>query len=363
MNKVFPLIAALLISALSYPEPISVEESDRVNAKPGSISFIPIDDPDNPSSSSSSSLAQIDLDIFNCDRYGPFSVGGANFDVAFNYTLYSVDNQTIVERLRLLNKNNSVLSSISKPAKNYTKGTSTNVTFTVPIKDYLTTDGLTLNFEIINSGTYTVLKRYSSTFYPVINEVISYSILKYSTYTSRSFGFRGNGENMENTSETFDFRTTGEYLNVDYYYELDFSNNYFKYPNTYTISYKSITLRFNDSDNQFPYLTHQNNGNILLPLSLYKKDDKVMFTFKNNFYVHKKTLRISDAYRQNYVLTNRFFLPINGMSKFNGKMLYIDIEGLGQSGLSTTIPLRYIASKSLVGNSRDGENYVVGGNK
>ena len=42
-------------------------------------------------------------------------------------------------------------------------------------------------------------------------------------------------------------------------------------------------------------------------------------------------------------------------------MLYIDFTGLGDSQLSTTIPLRYDVSKSLVGLSGDGENYVVGG--
>ncbi len=362
MNKVFPLIASFLISALSYFGPIDIDEGDKPNARP-SMSFVPIDPSIVSSSSSSLSFSsQIQADVFNCNRYGPFHLNGDNFDATFNYTLYSVDSQRIIERVRLLDKNGNVVSASSKASKNYTKGTSTSVTFAIPIRDYLTIDGLTLYFEILNSSNYSVIKRYQSTFYPVVNGMVSYNVLKNSIYTSKSFGFCGNGSSMEDTKEKYDFRTMGEYLNVDYYYELDLSKNYFKYPNTYVLSYQSITLRFNDSGNQFPFLTHQNNGDILLPLSLYKKDDKVVFSFKNMFYVHKKTLQISDTYRQNYAVTNRFFLPINGMSRFNGKTLYIDIVGLGQSELSTTIPLRYIVGKSLMGLSRDGENYIVGGN-
>ena len=360
MNKVFPLLATLLISALSCPKPIVQEESNDANKLPDFSSLISIDTPSFSTSYSSSSEEK--HDEFYCPRYGPFRANSPNFDVTFNYTLYSIDSQKIIERMRLLDSSNNVVSAASKPSKDYVQGTQNSVTFTIPIKDYLTDNGLTLYFEILKYSNREVAKRYGATFYPIKDEVIPYSNLKSSTYTSKSFGFVGKGSYLENTREKFDFRSTGDYLNVDYYYELEFSNNYFYYPNPYVLSYKSITLRFNDSGNQFPYLTHQSNGDIVIPLSLYMENEKVTFLFKNKFYVNKKTLTISDTYRQNYVLTNRFFLPINGRSRFNNKMLYIDIVGLGLSELSTTIPLRYSVDKSLVGISKDGENYVVGGN-
>ena len=375
MNKLAPLLATLLISSLTYPEPI-VKERDKENKVPGFISINPIDESDLPSisfsselssslsSSSSSSSSQIETesDSFYCNRYGPFIANSPDFNATFDYKLFSIESQRIIERIRVLDSTNTVVSASSKPFTEYTKGTQNSVTFTIPIKDYLTNNGLTLYFEILNSSTFAVLKRYSATFYPLKELTIPYNELKNNIYTTYSFGFKGNGTALENTTESFDFREMGDYLNVDNYYSLDLSNNYFKYLNNYLLTYKSVSLRFNDTINQFPYLTHHSNGDISIPLSLYKDGQKVTFTLKNWLYVNKKTLQISETYRSNCVLTKKFYLPINGRNRFNHKMLYLDISGLGESQLSTTIPLRYDVSKSLVGLSGDGENYIVGGN-
>lgn len=374
MNKLAPLLATLLISSLAYPEPIS-KGGDKENKVPGFISINPIDESDLPSisfssehssslssyTSSSSSQIEPEGDSFYCSRYGPFIANSSNFNVAFGYKLYSIESQRIIERIRILDSTNTVVSASSKPSIEYTKGTQNCVEFTIPIKDYLNNNGLTLFFELLNSSTRTVLKRYSTTFYPLKDLTVPYSELKNAIYTTYSFGFKGNGITLENTTESFDFREMGDYLNVDNYYSLDLSNNYFKYLNTYYFTYKSATLRFNDSINQFPYLTHQSNGDISIPLSLNKDGQKVSLSFKNWIYVNRKTLEMSETYRSNCILTKKFYLPINGKSKFNHKMLYIDFTGLGDSQLSTTVPLRYDVSKSLVGLSGDGENYVVGG--
>lgn len=363
MNKIMSLVASLLIAALASIEPIDEEGKNKANKITPGFSFISFsEESSSETSEPSSSLEEEQDDFFNCTRYGPFHMHSPDFDATFKYALYSIGSQRIVEKIRVLDSSRNVVAAISKPSKDYTKGEMVSATFTVPIHDYLTSSGLTLYFEIVQNSTREVLKRYGATIYPVDNHSVSYSELKSQVYTSKSFGFMGTGETMVNTREDFDFRPMGDYLNVDHYYELDFSKNYFYYPNPYILPYQSVNLRFNDSINQFRYLTHQNNGDVVLPLSLYMNGSKVTFTFKNKYYVNKKTLQISDSYRQNYVLTNRFYLPINGRKLFNNKMLYIEITGLGQSELSTTIPLRYSVDKSYVGVATDGENYVVGGN-
>ena len=362
MNRTIPLIATLLISALAYPSPI-VKDNDKANIRPPSISIIDISDDSSSSSSSSSSSIEFHEDYFNCARYGPFEAGCPDFNVIFTYAFYSIGSQRIIERVRFLDSSNNVLAATTKSSKDYTKGQLNDVTFAIKTHDYLTSSGLTLYFEIINSSTYKVLKRYETTFYPVKKETISYSELKKGIYTSKSFGFQGTGSGLSNTKEEIDFRPFGDYLNVNYYYELEFTNNNFYYLSPYILNYQNINLRFNDSTNQFPYMTHDSNGDIILPLSLYMSGSKATFIFKNKYYVNKKTLQMSDTYRTNYILTNRFYLPINGRKRFNNKMLYIEIGSLGYSHLSTTIPLRYSVSKSLFGLSNDGENYVIGGNK
>ena len=362
MNKVLPLVMTTVLSSL-INAPINNKEVDKPQARPD-ISIVGPDPSLSYSSSSSSSSSSIPQgDEFYSNRYGPFySSSLQDVDVTFYYNLKSISSQSIIERIRLLNSSNNVVSTSSKASRYYFAGQTVSVSFTLPLRNYLTSSGLTLYFEILNSSTYSVLKRYAATFYPVANESVPYNTLKNDLYTSKSFGFYGDGNGLVNTRETFDFRPTGDYLNIDYYYELDLTKNIFKYLNTYSLTYQSITLRFNDSENLFPHFTHQSNGDISIALSLYKNGESVNFTFKNRFYVNKKTLDISDSYRANYAVSNRFYLPINGRNKFNNKILYIDVVGLGTSALSTTIALRYNTNRNLVGVCTDGDNCVVGGN-
>lgn len=364
MNKIAPLLITTILASSFNNQILNNKEDHETNIIPSFSIVNPIDDASssiiNTSSPSSSSLNE--SDVFICDQYGPFYLPCQNFDATFKYALNSISSSEIIERIRLLDANNNVVASSSKGAKNITKGEMFSVTFTIPVRNYLTENGLTLKFEIIDRYTYEIIKDFSSRFYPVTGVTVPYNTLKNSCYISKSFGFYGDGTVMKNLTEAFDFRYLGDYLNVNYYYDLDISKNYFYYQYSHTISYKSITLRFNDRENQFPYLTHQSNGDILIPLSLKQDGYQISFMFKNKFYVDVKTLKISDTYRQDFALTKRFYLPVNGRDKMNGKTFYIDIDGLGTSELSTTIDLKYYANKSLVGISTDGENYVVGGN-
>ena len=315
------------------------------------------------SSSSSSSTSSEPVDYFYCDRYGPFPLSNPiNTDVTFTYELNSIASQDIIERMRIL-RNGSVVASSSMPSKAYVTGTRNNVTFTLPLQNYWTSAGLKVIVEIINSSTREVLKDYSAYLYPPKNDFISASTLKSVGYCSDSLGFYGDGTTLKEVYEMFDFTRIGDYLDVDYYYRLDIKNNKFYYPNPYPLNYSSINLRFNDDERLFPRLAHESNGDIIIPLSLTKDGDTVSFKYKNKFYVNKRSLDVSNSYIANYVLSDDLYLPINRRKAFNGKTLYIEINGLGLDNISTIIPLRYESSRSIIGLCTDGENYVVGGNK
>lgn len=318
----------------------------------------------NKSSSVQSSSSRVDEsgDYFSCDRYGPFSLTSpSDVDATFTYRLNSISSQTIIERIRILQKG-SVVTASTKPSFSYTKGQNKEITFTLSIRDYWTTSGLELRFEILNSSRQ-ILKSYSCDFYPGRNETVLATTLKQSVYESRNVAFYGDGVSMCGLKEYFDFTCIGDYIDNDYYYRLDIGQNIFRYPNPFSLSYKNIKMRFNDSNYVFPYFTHQANGDIVVPLSLYKKGDNVSFYFTNKFYVNRKTLEISDIYRSNYVLTSYFYLPINGLKKFNGTTIYIDIEQLGVEKMTTTLPFKYDMSRSIVSSCSDGEYCVVGGNE
>lgn len=389
MHKIIPLLVAAIVSPLLRQNGFSFEEINPIFSEihevgpihyydpsantPSYFSFsdllIPSTSTSETSSQSSSSISSssnIDdsSDYFYCDRYGPFSINNPqNFQASFTYELRSISSQNIIERIRLFS-NGNVVSASSKPSKYYESGQRNETEFTINIKDYWASIGLEIRFEILNSSTRTILKAYSAYFLPPKEQTIPISTLKSQIYVSNSLGFYGNGKTMKEVIEFLDFRKIGDYVDNDYYYRLDLTKNTFIYPNDYILSYKSAYLRFDDSEMIFPHVTHQSNGEIIIPLNLYRfSDDSVGFQYKNSFYVNKRTLDISDTYRSNYVYTRDFYLPINGLKKFNGKTLYIELNGVGLDGISTTVPLKYQLNRTIVGTCSDGEYCVIGGSR
>lgn len=378
MRKIIPLLVASIVSPLSGPfEEVVV--IDPIGGEGFEDSFPAIFNPsfDRPgetglpfpisntrisktaSSSTNSSNAQ--NDYFYCDRYGPFSLDDPqNVNVTFKYRLFSISNQNILERIRLFNSG-SVVASSTKAIKSYITGRLETVSFTLPIRDYWTSSGLELRFEILDSS-YSILKAYPVTFYPPRNSSVPTYNLKHLLYKSNNIGFYGDGIAMQGFRETFDFRCIGDYIDNDYYYRLDISRNHFLYPNDISISCQNAYLRFDDSGYLFPYVTHEANGEIVLPLSLYKTtNQEIHFKYKNNFYVNKRTLEMSSTYRNNYALTSDFYLPINGLKRFNGTTIYLEFQGLGLDKIAGSLPLKYELNRAIVGSCNDGEYCVEGG--
>ena len=355
------LLIPLTISSIINVPITSIENHEN---KLPSFSFLPGPGDTSFSILPSSSFVPIGEDYFYCPEYGPFPLDNcSNFDATFTYALYSIPSTSIIERIRLLNASNSVVASSSKASFNYSSGRRKSVTFTVPIKDYWSANGLTLKFEILDSASRAILKAFSVTFYPPSQKTFLGANLKRSSYTSRSLGFYGDGEGIKELVETFDFTTIGDYINVDYYYRLKLNQNYFLYSGNNELTANSVNLRFNDDDNLFPYFSHDNNGDIILPLNLYKNGSLVSFKPKNTLYVNKRTLQMSDTYRSSFGSTKDFYLPINGRKKFNNKQVYIDFVRLGKDQISTSIPIKYDVNQSLVGVCTDGGYCIVGGNR
>ena len=355
--KIFALIVPLAVSSLiKNPCFVNFNSPQAISSK---LTIKPI------SLDSSFSSIPTGTDYFDCDTYGPFPLSSVTNDteMTFTYQLYSISSQSIIERIRLLDSSNIVAHASSKPSKSYICGTRNTVTFTVPLRDYLTNNGLTLKFDVLRASDRYILKSYSVTFYPPSNSTVSWVYLKQNVYTSKSLGFYAENNAMQELIEKLDFTHFGDYLDVDYYYRLDLSKNTISYPNNCAFRFTNAYLAFNDKDRLFPYYPHQVSGDINIPLKMVKVGNTIVLQFKNNFYINKRTLQISNSYRTGFVLTKDFYLPINGKSKFNGKQLYFVLEGIGLDNISTTIPLKYDVSKSLVGVCKDGDYCVIGGRR
>lgn len=377
MPKILPLLVVSVLSSIngdvvpslirpggfiSMQSKIEFEESgfELISMEQSFTPFYPISSMGFGLTSSYNEPAPDENDYFYCSTYGPFPIDNPKSpDVTFTYELHSIASQTIIERIRLL-KNGTVVSGASEASFSYTKGQRKNVTFTVPIRDYWTPNGLELHFEILNSSRV-VLKDYAVSFYPARNGTVSATTLKSALYTSNSLGFYGDGNRLCELREVFDFRPIGDYIDNDYYYRLDVSRNYFLYPNDYELSYKSATLRFNDEEYLFPYYTHNSSNDIEIPLSLYIKNNRVIFSFNKTFYVNKRTLDVSDTYRSDWATSSSFYLPINGRKKINGKTIYFDLVNMGYDRITTSIPLKFELNRTIAGVCPDGEYCVIGG--
>lgn len=352
-HKILFLVAPLVISSIiSFPSgPIEYRET----AISLPLTLKPID----------SSLLPQGNDYFSCTTFGPFSLSTVTNQesVTFTYELRSISSQNIVERVRLFNSSGTVVAAYSRSPLYYQKGKRISVSFTIFLKDYLTRNGLTLKFEIVRQSDYTVLKDYSSTFYPTSDALISWIDLKNNPHVSNPLGFYSDGEGMKSLIETLDFTHFGDYLDINYYYRLDINKNLIYYPNNCSFKYRDAYLRFNDNNYLFPYLSHQDTGDVHIPLKMVNSNGVISLKYKNSFYINKRTLQISDSYRSGFVSTKDFYLPINGRTKFNGKQLYFHLVGVGIDNITTTIPLKYAASTSIVGVCKDGDYCIIGGKR
>ena len=309
------------------------------------------------------SNSKVRIDYFASDVYGPFNIGDPDFDAKFTYRA-DIENQRIIERMQLCSMSGDPYSTTNHAPFDYQNHALIETTFTIPIKRYLTNDGLILKFDILASPSRKVLKSYSAKFYPLIQPGWTASDLKNNYYVTKSFGFYGDGERMNEVTEAFDFCYFGDYIENDYYNRLDLKENYFYYSSYFPITYSVINLRFDDQNNLFPNLNHDSHGNVTLPLKTVPGfDSNFTLALKNTLYDDKSTLDLSEYSKNGYVKTNNLYFPINSKNKLDDKLFYVDFVDFSKSKINVSFSLRFIAGKPIFGSSNEAKYYVVGGVK
>jgi len=316
-----------------------------------------------PSSSQIIQSQKATVDYFSSDIYGPFHVGDSDFDAKFTYRL-DIENQKIYERMLICSISGDTYVSTNHTPFSYQNNASINTTFTIPIKNYLTENGLTLKFEILSYPDRKVLKSYSVSIYPCLQAGWTYEQYMRGLYITRNIGFYGNGKSLTGITEAYYFHHIGEYVDNEYYYRLDLENNYMNYDSIFKLSYDSINLKIADRDNLFPNFKHDKNKNINIPLKATVNDEaKVSFSIKNTLYVNESTLEMRGSYQKGYTPTRDFYFPINKREKLIGTRMYLEFVNYGKSKVNMTFPLQYIAGEPLVGNSGSAKYFVTGGVK
>lgn len=299
-------------------------------------------------------------DYFRCPIYGPFQIGDPDFNATFTYRA-DIDNQQILERLRVFTASGELLNAQTNATKTYEDNAIEEVTFLVPIRNCLSAKGITLKFEILAKSNRAILKTYSATIYPLSIPNNNYQYYKNNVYETLPIGFYGDGQGMKAIKETIDFTNLGDYLESDYYYRLDVNNKRFNYDSMFPLTYKSLNLRFEDHENLFPYYSHDANDNVIIPLNINNLRGRLNLKYNHNFYTNKRTLETGDVYRDGFVFSPNFYLPINGKEHFDNKILYLDFVEFSKSKITMSYPLRYVSGKALVGTAPEGEYYISGG--
>lgn len=364
MLKLVTIIGALIVSSTQgiNLEPITNKGIDVSFANSyNKPTYIPGISYERSSKSTVSSLLDDSSAYFSCPTYGPFKVGDPDFDVTFTYRIFG-PSRRIMERLRIFSPSGSVIYASRKEERDYIEDSLETVTFTMPIKDYLSNNGLTFKFEVLNRPRNTILCEYGTTFYPIENVNPTVQQLKSGVYETKNIAFYGDGETIKGINERFDFTTIGDYLDIDYYYRLNIKDIFFKYQSLLPFSCDEVKLRFEDRENLFPYMPH-NNYVVTVPLTTSFSNEKATLNYKNRFYVNRRTLQLSTSSGTGFTLSNYFYLPVNGKRIFNNKLLYLDVAGVGVSKITASFPIRYVADRSLVGLCGDSDYYVEGGVK
>ena len=376
MHKIIPLLIVSVIASsrgamkpIHPDKPISNSGEEVITLNPPILSDPELSIKSGYSKSSSKEEVKPEETDYFASKgvYGPFSLDNPpeHINLEFYYEFYSINNVKLRTHFMVYKEKELIYLHRSSPEL-YKKGQRNTLEYSkIPIKQYWSEKGLKIVLEFYDYRKVSderLLKDFSVSFYPPKEkEIMGEYFLNFRHETDNSC-FYADGKELKNYIEIYDFRTMGSYIDNDYYYRLDVSKNYFLYPNEIDFAYEKASLLFEDKNHFFKYLKHDEDGMVEIPLRIVKDEDKYRFKFNRTFYVNKRTLEMSDDAREGFIYSTYFFLPMNGLEKFNNKTLYFYIKNMGADKISTFLPLKYETNRTIVGLCDNSEYCVEGGN-
>lgn len=291
------------------------------------------------------------------DVFGPFKAFEKDTSITYRYSLNSSMNY-ISEELRVINATNG--TSYAKYTKaSHSAGKSTySVSFNVSLTKFFGPDGLKFQFSIIRSGE--VLNTNTSIIYPSDARTIEVTKDKVKSLVSKEVAFKISNKFTETYHDDFNFVGFKDYIDADNYYSLDLKGNTFLY-NRKNLDYSSAKLILLDEKRLFKYLPHDNEGKVSFDLNVDKRDSKLCFKYKDQFYVNPINLDISKYKIPDSIKTNSVYLPINRKKDFLGSQMKIVVNDCGLGKYTLVFDVTYDVFRNLIGSCYDSD-YCIKGN-
>ena len=160
-------------------------------------------------------------------------------------------------------------------------------------------------------------------------------------------------------NETFQFPDYIDYFNIDVYHRLTLDSISFQYTSLRAFSYSGASLTYYDFDNVFPYIEHDNQHRISVPLSISMNNKTASFSYRDVMWVHPKTLQMSLTEKEGFVRTRHFYMPVNKKSYLLEEKMQITVWEAGGSKNDIHYELSYLASRDLIGDCNNSDYCVV----
>ena len=163
-------------------------------------------------------------------------------------------------------------------------------------------------------------------------------------------------------AETFNFYNFEKEQTQSYYNYLDINNFYLTYsftPKSY-LPYKECYIYLQNVNNWFSEVGTSFGQFRKIPLKLNFVNGEYHFVLSNALYIDPTTNKMSSNYQDNYVLTNKLFLPKNGFNDVTNIRINLVVKQLGYNELTLSQNFVFDIKSNYFGNCYDSEYCIQG---
>jgi len=293
--------------------------------------------------------------------YGPFKKHCDNQNLQIDISSSSLIEQNVYFLFKITDDNNIVVAQSKSTNAVISKFKNGKVSINLLTQAYLNDNGMNVLFYLIDSNSSNNLLSSSFQVFPIKSNTynpIEYSqshIFEYST----SFKFANSG--IITYQEKYIFNDFFDYFLIDTYYRLLINQYCFSYQYINDLTYRKAYLILPDSFDNFCYIETDNYGQIVVPLSLIKDNDKYSLSFPSMMYVNPNTLEMSITKISGFSITSYFYLPINHLKDLSESTFTFVIEGLGYAQSNFIWTASFLAYQGLIGPCSNSNYCIVGG--
>ena len=306
------------------------------------LAIIPSEDPLN---------ANISTDII-----GPFEKFQSDQIFTYNYSL-NRNASNIHEELKIINDETGALcKKIVKAQHSFVRFSKEKVDFDIPLSKWFSDDGLHFRFSVFQNTTE--ISFVIAIIYPIEKKEFDLSKNNIKRLQSEDVAFRIKNSKVTGYADEFNFVGFKNYIDADNYCSLDLKGNRFIH-NSDIFNYKNSYLIIYDDKRLLKYFSHELDK-IIIPLKIIDDEEVKSFEFDKEFYVDRRNLESSEKKMNDFVKTNKLFLPVNMKNEFIGTKMQIVIKECGYNGYTLNIDLTYDVFRELIGNCNNSDFCIKG---